>query len=416
MVGTFGDKFRTERERKGLTLDEVSNVTKINTRMLKAIEAEQFDQLPGGVFNKGFIRAYAKHLGFDDEESVSEYLVALRQAQVDQQTAAWQAEHPAQLSATVQSKSAQSKSVQSKVVQSKPVPSSSSQALQSKQGQPTLHQSNPASSGPLASVPPALESGRGAVAPKPRTDAASAQLEEFPGNHQPGRHEIDSGQAAGGEAGISPSRAGAGNASTTAWRIAALILAISVVGAALWNRHSRRAATEDRNPPATTATANTSAPASSANDSSRIVARPSSPPSALPSRPAIKKPIAREEADTSSSPTGGLLSHPAASARTNNTKPIPALTLGIRASENCWISVIVDGETVSRETLIAPAHTSIRARREIIVKVGNAAAVTFLLNGKEFPAEGGQAEVKTFIFDATGMRVSPPTPQSDLAR
>src|ERR1700758_4332075 len=89
-VGAFGDKFRTERERRGFTLDDVSNVTKINSRMLKAIEDEHFDLLPGGVFNKGFVRAYAKHLGFNDEESVSEYLVALRQAQVQAQTAAWQ--------------------------------------------------------------------------------------------------------------------------------------------------------------------------------------------------------------------------------------------------------------------------------------------------------------------------------------
>src|ERR1700676_5592212 len=51
--------------------------------MLRAIEEEHFDQLPGGVFNKGFIRAYAKHLGLNDEEAVSDYLACLRQAQID---------------------------------------------------------------------------------------------------------------------------------------------------------------------------------------------------------------------------------------------------------------------------------------------------------------------------------------------
>src|SRR5262249_18038530 len=54
--------------------------------MLKAIEEEHFDQLPGGVFNKGFIRAYARHLGLDGEEAVNEYLAWLRQAQVDANT------------------------------------------------------------------------------------------------------------------------------------------------------------------------------------------------------------------------------------------------------------------------------------------------------------------------------------------
>src|SRR5579864_5761736 len=95
-VGAFGNKFRTERERRGFTLDDVSNVTKINSRMLKAIEDEHFDLLPGGVFNKGFVRAYAKHLGFNDEESVGEYLAALRQAQIQAQTAIWQADVPPQ--------------------------------------------------------------------------------------------------------------------------------------------------------------------------------------------------------------------------------------------------------------------------------------------------------------------------------
>src|ERR1700758_789247 len=82
-MGHFGDKFRKAREIKDLTLDQVSNVTKISSRMLKAIEEEHFDQLPGGVFNKGFIRAYAKHLGLNDEEAVNEYITCLREAQVD---------------------------------------------------------------------------------------------------------------------------------------------------------------------------------------------------------------------------------------------------------------------------------------------------------------------------------------------
>ena len=73
-VGAFGEKFRKEREKKNFSLDDVSQVTKIGTRMLRAIEEERFDQLPGGVFNKGFIRSYAKHLGMNDEKAVADYL------------------------------------------------------------------------------------------------------------------------------------------------------------------------------------------------------------------------------------------------------------------------------------------------------------------------------------------------------
>jgi Domain of unknown function (DUF4115) len=96
-------------------------------------------------------------------------------------------------------------------------------------------------------------------------------------------------------------------------------------------------------------------------------------------------------------------------------KATTSLMLVIRATENSWISVSADGKSVSSETLIAPAHTTVRASREIVAKVGNAAGVTFLWNGKEVPAEGAESETKTFVFDAQGMRVlatSPPGNQT----
>ena len=48
-----------------------------------------------------------------------------------------------------------------------------------------------------------------------------------------------------------------------------------------------------------------------------------------------------------------------------------------------------------------------RATREIVVKAGNAAGISFLLNGKEIPARGNEGEVKTYVFDATGLRTAP---------
>ena len=67
-MGTFGDKLRRERELRGVTLEEIAGATKIGTRALKALEDEHFEQLPGGIFNKGFVRAYAKFLGLDEEQ------------------------------------------------------------------------------------------------------------------------------------------------------------------------------------------------------------------------------------------------------------------------------------------------------------------------------------------------------------
>jgi len=75
-VGAFGVRMKQERERRGVTLDEIALATKISTRFLHAIEDEHFEQLPGGIFNKGFIRAYARHLGMDEEQAVADYLAA----------------------------------------------------------------------------------------------------------------------------------------------------------------------------------------------------------------------------------------------------------------------------------------------------------------------------------------------------
>ena len=76
-MASFGEQLKRERERQDMKLEDVSLATKIGTRFLRALEEERLDQLPGGVFNKGFIRAYARHLGLDENEIVGEYLAAV---------------------------------------------------------------------------------------------------------------------------------------------------------------------------------------------------------------------------------------------------------------------------------------------------------------------------------------------------
>src|SRR3954469_15097450 len=75
-AGSFGERLQREREMRSITLDEIANSTKIGTRLLHALEAEEFDKLPGGIFNKGFVRAYARYLGLDEEQAVIDYLAA----------------------------------------------------------------------------------------------------------------------------------------------------------------------------------------------------------------------------------------------------------------------------------------------------------------------------------------------------
>jgi cytoskeleton protein RodZ len=75
-VESFGARLKREREQQGMVLEGVAATTKISVRMLQALEEERFGQLPGGIFNKGFVRAYARHLGLDEEQAIADYLVA----------------------------------------------------------------------------------------------------------------------------------------------------------------------------------------------------------------------------------------------------------------------------------------------------------------------------------------------------
>jgi cytoskeleton protein RodZ len=67
-MATVGDTLRRERLQRKLDLDQISHELKISRRMLDAIEADQYERLPGGVFAKAFVRQYAGMLGLDGEE------------------------------------------------------------------------------------------------------------------------------------------------------------------------------------------------------------------------------------------------------------------------------------------------------------------------------------------------------------
>lgn len=80
-MGAFGENLRREREMRGIALQEISDATKIGKRMLDAIETERFERLPGGVFNRAFVRQYARYLGLDEEHVVADFDVACNAAE-----------------------------------------------------------------------------------------------------------------------------------------------------------------------------------------------------------------------------------------------------------------------------------------------------------------------------------------------
>jgi cytoskeletal protein RodZ len=404
-VGEFGDKFREAREKKELSYDDVSNVTKISSRMLQAIEEEHFDQLPGGVFNKGFIRAYAKHLGLNPEDAVTDYLACLRQAQIDAHEV-WDPQPPA----------------------------------------------------PSRVAPPTRAEKPHVEPVKPVAKAESpAGPEELPGLQLPRAEHIRAGRK---DLFKSPRE--------IPWSIIAVSAVVVVLALILWIRHTRptnagtsspatvqanaaevkpgpaenkiatvnrasdesatdksandkivndKIAKEKIAPEKSATTAPAALPASTtANPSTLAHSSPTNPPpnpTQAASAPPAKSAIAANPGGTSAIDNNDVTVRTfAKSNRKPADKSAAPLTLTIRATETSWISVLSDGQPASQETLIAPAHTSVRAAHEIVAKVGNAAGVTFLWNGREISAEGAESEVKTFIFDAQGMRVLPTTTPS----
>ena len=378
-MGEFGDKFRKAREGKELTLDDVSNVIKISPRMLQAIEEQNFDRLPGGVFNKGFIRAYAKHLGLDPEEAITEYLDCIRQAQVDAQKA-WETASPPQ-----------GQSVKS------PAPKTTSPATPDK---------------PPMAV--AKQRAEATANRQPHAQAPPVEVEELPDLQLPREADLRPVK----KSFVPPSSGG------SSWRLFVVAGVVLALGIVLWTRRSRSTSPQTVSPK-TVATNTSSGSSTPAPAAAPAQAPTNGQPAAPPSASTQAAPNAQPGAANSTT-TASLLPNTSADSSSVEEKndvtirtfgtaappkttesPAASFTLVIRATENSWLSIVADGQPVRQETLIAPAHTSVHATREVVVKVGNAAGVSFLFNGKEIAPQGNEAEPKTLVFDSSGLRAAP---------
>jgi cytoskeletal protein RodZ len=387
-VGAFGEKLRKQREQRGLDLDAISNTTKISTRMLRALEDEHFDQLPGGIFNKGFVRAYARQVGLDEDEAVADYLAASRENQL------------------------QARSVPPDFRPPAPTPTAAAPAL----GDNILARDLPAN----------INDGGTDQNQRLRTEDRRRQgrRNDNRRNHDDRRNRNDDRRdedrrsedrrprhKAQKYPAADPAHLVDQSSAPIPWSKLALALVLVTLILAFWNFRRRVQPTPaspvassnqspEPAPPARTAATLPSAPISAATAPQKIPAAPAASATASAagsaSRPASNQPQPDDEPP---------VTHAAASAPA--AKPPSTFTLLIRAEESTWVSLIADGKPVAQENLIAPAHTSVRATHEIVVKTGNAAGISFLLNGKEIPAQGNEGEVKTYVFDATGLRTAP---------
>lgn len=79
MAASIGEQLRLAREERGIGLREICDQTRISVHYLEAIEANDYKRLPGGVFNRSFIKAYAKCVGYDEREAIEGYTRYLRE-------------------------------------------------------------------------------------------------------------------------------------------------------------------------------------------------------------------------------------------------------------------------------------------------------------------------------------------------
>ncbi len=79
MAATIGEQLRLTREERGIPLREVSDETRISIHYLEAIESNDYKRLPGGIFNRSFVRAYARCIGYDEKAAVEGYSRYIRE-------------------------------------------------------------------------------------------------------------------------------------------------------------------------------------------------------------------------------------------------------------------------------------------------------------------------------------------------
>ena len=285
---------------RGVSLEEISGSTKIGTRSLKALEEEDFEKLPGGIFNKGFVRAYARFFGLDEEQSVTDF------------EAAWR-EHEAE-------------------------------------------------KGPVLDVQPESQE-------EAREDSSNRLL-------------------------------------TIAL---ILFLAVVAVGAVkyFWGKRtasSSRVSTVEsqetsvppasaEGPPAAT-TSPTSEPAESSKADSSSAESAGSKDSTEPSAKIVPSPASTPKAAASTD----LSSNP------NSPSSNSAILLEVTAREDSWLSVLADGKSLGQGILSAQKSRTIRANREVRLRVGNVAGVEVSFNGKPVNVDGEPKQAKELIFTPDGLR------------
>lgn len=79
MAATIGEQLRLARQERGIPLRDISEQTRISVHYLEAIESNDYKRLPGGIFNRSFVKAYARCVGYDEKQAIEGYARYLRE-------------------------------------------------------------------------------------------------------------------------------------------------------------------------------------------------------------------------------------------------------------------------------------------------------------------------------------------------
>ncbi len=297
----FGERLRRQREMRGVSLEEIAQSTKIGVRSLKAIEEEDFEKLPGGIFNKGFVRAYARFLGLDEEQIVGDF------------DEAWNAYEAART--------------------------------------------------PQVLVVPEEEEKK--------------------------------------------------SSSGSMW-IAVIVLIIAGAAAAGWYKYqqtrNQAAPSSSSEADSSSAAANTAAPQTPPPQNSQA------PPATTPAQngtesqssqnsQALQPPSTPQQANAPAvPPSDGTVSKSSGSSSPTKAETAAPIRLQVFAREDSWLSISADGKDLGQGILSAQKTRSIRAQKEVRLKVGNLGGVEISFNGQPVALEGQPKQVKELIFTPEGLQ------------
>jgi cytoskeletal protein RodZ len=85
-VAAFGEELRRAREERGLAIEAISEATKVPVRHIRALEAGEYGELPGGVFRRGFVRSYLKVLGLEEDVWMQSFEQSCRESGLKEAT------------------------------------------------------------------------------------------------------------------------------------------------------------------------------------------------------------------------------------------------------------------------------------------------------------------------------------------